>query len=87
VREPYPNLLDHAQRLKSLERRLAIFEERLREHVNARRDKEDRDSSADLSMRPGRVRLSLKNLPPWVVALIVIALVVAVVLVGVIMRG
>ena len=67
---------DTERRLKALERRMANHEERFREFVNARRDEADRDSSADLSVHPGRLRVSLKNLPPWVyTAILVVALV------------
>lgn len=65
-------------RVKDLETRLAILEERFREFVNARRGHEDRDSSADLSVHPGRIRVSLKNLPPWVFAWAFLALVAVV---------
>jgi type VI protein secretion system component VasF len=69
---------DHERRIKALERRVAVLEERFREFVNARRDQEDRDSSADLSVHPGRLRVSLKNLPPWVFALAFLTLVAVV---------
>ena len=72
--EPYPNLLDHERRTKSLERRVAIIEERFREFVNAQRGDEERDSSADLSVHPGRLRVSLRNIPPWAVVAIALAI-------------
>lgn len=69
---------DYERRIKVLERRVAVLEERFREFVNARRGNEDRDSSADLSVHPGRIRVSLKNLPPWVFAWAFLALVAVV---------
>lgn len=70
-------------RIKALERRMATQEERFREFVNARRQDEEQDSSADLSVHPGRLRLSLRNLPSWVyLAIFVVVAIALVTLVG-----
>lgn len=57
-----PNLQNHEVRLRWLERELGLT----KAEVDELRHQASRDSSADLSLRPGGVRVSLKNLPPWV---------------------
>ena len=62
MHERQPNLQNHEVRLRWLEREIGLVKADLHD---VRREAQQ-DSSADLSVRPGRMRVSLKNLPPWV---------------------
>lgn len=68
------NLLNHEQRLQWLERRDREHHEAIRDLTVANAPREELDSNVGVSVSPGRVRVFLENVPPWVIAVFLILL-------------
>lgn len=73
MHERTPNLQNHEARLRWLEKHLPLAMEDISDLKKFKREQQ-MDSSADLSVHPGRLRVSLKNLPPWVYIVAFLAL-------------
>lgn len=71
--EPIPTVWSLKRDVDRLAREQATLRERIRELTRTVAERAEMDSSVDGSVHPGSLRLTLKNLPPWVYVAITVS--------------